>query len=55
MGMHSEIEIEKELSPQAIDKYKRHRTQHIFPPERLDVRELFGDGHEKVLMKSAGR
>ena len=52
LGLKDEIIIGREITEEALTQYDAHLHENEFPPKSRDeVRELAGDGHEKVLLK----
>ena len=46
------IVISDEFSPSALTAYDKHMHQKAFPPKcKQNVKEMSGDGHEKVMVK----
>ena len=55
IGCHMGIVIGAELTQSTLETYDAHVHQHLFPPANPSlVREIAGDGHEKVAARCAG-
>lgn len=55
LGRHLNIVIGEELTEASLDAYDRYLHKWVFPPSNPHlIKELCGDGHEKVLTKCSG-
>ena len=52
LGLQKKIVIGDEISEEALAAYDTHLHEKVFPPIQLEsVKELVGDGHQKVMCK----
>lgn len=55
LSLHMDVKVGDEVSERALAKYDEHLHEQVFPPaDKSSVKEMAGDGHQKIACSCTG-